>query len=147
MDGEAWEQVRASVRVGSELLSAGRGIPATRQAKFRVASVETSCLDVEVGETGFRIRLSAEVFDAVLDRLRTSGGALRVAATHSRDPLPGSVDEVVRESAGWRLASGGYVAAILEHAGIVEYVMKGRQKNVRLPGGKESDAAHGQQGR
>ncbi len=141
MAQSAWEQVRSSIRPVDKLLTPGRGLQRRRQAAFDVVSVDPASLTIAVGKTAFEIRLPAAVFNAVVESLSSDVRTLRVAATHSRDPLPGSVDEVVREAAGWRLASGGYVAAILEHAGVVEYVMMGQQKHVRLPAGQQSDSA------
>ncbi len=128
----AWEQVRRSVRARDQLWTPGRGIPPMRQAPFHIGRVTADGLTIEVGKSGFPAKLPALAFNAVIKQLGTHGRTLRVAATHSNEPLAGSVDKVVREALHKNFASGNYVAAILEHAGLVAYVMKGRQKHVVL---------------
>jgi len=127
----AWEQVRRSVRAGDQLWTPGRGIPPAGHVPFHIGQVTTGWLTIEVGKSGLTAKLPAVAFDAVLEHLRTHRRTLRVAAAHSNEPLAGSVDKVVREALDKNFASGNYVAAILEHAGLVEYVMKGRQKHIR----------------
>jgi len=129
---DVWKRVKESVKPGQELLTPGRGIPPVNQRPFWVRHVGRNFLTIEVGKSGFSAKVPVRAFEAVTEHLRTHIGTLRIAASHANQPLPGSVDEVVRRAAGWNLASGNYVAAILEHAGLVEYVMKGDQKHVAL---------------
>jgi len=132
MPPDAWQSVRRSVRVGDELLTPGRGIPPTRQAPFWVVEVRRDEVVIEIGPAGTRNRLPGEGFAAVVRHLKAGVGSPRIAAAHTTEPTPGSVDEVIRPYMRFDRALGNYVAAILQHAGLVDYVMKGRQKHVRL---------------
>lgn len=130
---DPWRLIRESVNAGDYLWTPGRGIPPAGAARFRVAAVHPDRLVIEVGKLGAPVSLPAGSFRETMHCLMAPAATLRVAAMHSNDPLPGSVDEVVRRATGTRPACGTYVAAILEHASLVEYVMEGRQKHIRQP--------------
>jgi len=131
-EGETWQRIGQSVEAGDRLFTPGRGIPPEGAVLFWVVRVDADRLVIKVGESEMAIRVPRRAFEEVMDRLSGPMTTLRIGAVHANRLLTGSVDEVVRRTAGTHLACGNYVAAILEHAGLVEYVLKGRQKHVRL---------------
>ena len=130
--GVVWHQVRQSVHDEDRLRTPGVGIPPSKQVPFWIGQVAQDYLTINVGKSRTRMKLPAEVFEEVVRHLRSHLGTLRAAALHTDAALEGSVDEVVRQVAGGKTARGNYVAAILEHTGLVESVMKSEQKHIKL---------------
>ena len=125
-----WTRITELLKPKTWLRTPGRGIPPKRQAKFLVESVTSNAVTILIGGSRTRNRLPATVFNAVVSALDSSR-LLRIAAVHNTVPTPNSVDEVVRTASGKQRAIGNYVAAILEHVGIVEYVMVKGQKSMQ----------------
>lgn len=117
-----------------ELKTPGRGIPPTRQATFSVGKIGSGFVTIVVGKGGYSWKIEKGVFELVDQHLTSvPTRSLRIAAIHDNVPLPNSVDELIREKYGTRYAAiGNYIAAILEKAGAVEYIMIGGQKHIRL---------------
>ncbi|MBN1842592.1 MAG: hypothetical protein JW883_09975 [Deltaproteobacteria bacterium] len=129
-----WNSIMSHLKPGQRLLTPGRGIPAIRQKPFFVVAVAPTYIGIEIGDSRTFNRLPKEMFDAI-DRLFRDNplGYLRVAAEHANVPTEKSVDEIARSAVHFNRAIGNYVAAILEEAGCVRYVMKGNRKCVERP--------------
>jgi len=129
-----WQLVLANIEEGMELKTPGRGIPPTRQATFSVGKIGSGFVTIVVGKGKYSWRIEKGVFELVDQHLTSAPTPfLRIAAIHGNVPLANSVDELIRDKYGTRYAAvGNYIAAILEKAGAVEYIMIGRQKHIRL---------------
>jgi hypothetical protein len=127
-----WNQVLRNITPG-QLMTPGRGIPPVRQKPFDVINITTNHIDIEIGASNTLNRLPQQMFDAVNDFFQNSPTSqLRIAAEHQVDPTPNSVDQVVRSLVHFPRAIGNYVAAILESAGCVRYVMVVYRKYIKL---------------
>ncbi len=128
-----WNVIVVNLKSGQQLLTPGRGIPATRQMSFIITGLTPTHIDIEIGKSRTPNRLPRAMFDAVDDHFRHNPqGYLRIAAEHADTPTADSVDEVVRAAVPFPRAIGNYVAAILEAAGCVRYFMNGGQKCIRI---------------
>jgi len=128
-----WKKVMANLNSGQQLLTPGRGIPASRQRPFIVTDISPSHIYIEIGNSRTPNRLPRAIFDAV-DAFfqRRPAGCLRIAAEHAVIPTQDSIDEVARAAVHFPRAIGNYVAAILEAANCVRYFMNGDQKCIRI---------------
>ncbi len=129
---KVWRTIRDSVQDDDELLTPGRGVPPTNQKRFRVGRIGQDFLRVDVGEGGHPIRMPANAFEAVVGRLRSAPASTPIGAIHEGAAAAGTVEATIREATGMRVSCASYLAAILEHAGVAEYVMEGHQKHIRL---------------
>ena len=128
-----WNNIKANLKPGQQLLTPGRGIPANRQRPFIITGVAPTHIDIEIGKSRTPNRLPRAMFDAVDTYFRNNpSGLLRIAAEHAVIPTEGSVDEVARAAVHFPRAIGNYVAAILEAVGCVRYFMNGDQKCIRI---------------
>mgnify|MGYP007002348687 CR=1 FL=1 len=128
-----WNNIKANLSPGQQLLTPGRGIPANRQRPFIITAVSPTHIDIEIGKSLTPNRLPRAMFDAVDHFFRSKpAGLLRIAAEHAVIPTQDSVDEVARAAVHFPRAIGNYVAAILEAAGCVRYFMNGDQKCIRI---------------
>jgi len=128
-----WNKVMANLSPGQQLLTPGRGIPASRQRPFIITGISQTHIDIEIGKSRTPNRLPRAVFDAIDAFFQCDpAGHLRIAAEHAVIPTQDSVDEVARAAVHFPRAIGNYVAAILEAAGCVRYFMNGNQKCIRI---------------
>lgn len=128
-----WNKVMANLRPGQQLLTPGRGIPASRQRPFIITAIAPTHIDIEIGKSRTHNRLPRVMFDAVDGYFqRNPTGHLRIAAEHAVTPTEDSVDQVARAAVHFPRAIGNYIAAILEAGGCVRYFMKGDQKCIMV---------------
>jgi hypothetical protein len=126
-----WELVLGKLNVGDELLTPGRGLQGSRRKSFKV--IIKSLLSIHIVSGNSTIPLERLCFDTVEKAFSENPLLwLRVAALHESEPFENSVDKLVRDATGSRLARGNYICSILEHCGLLRYSMRGNRKVVEL---------------
>jgi len=123
--GPVERAIRSSVTAGEPLKTpTGRG-------EFRVAQFGPDALVLLLGAKGAWTPLSWRALEDVPD-LRRGGGWIRVGSTFSVEAEPGTLDEHLKRYL--QRATAGWVAVVLERAGVVE-IDRARPARVRLRSG------------
>jgi hypothetical protein len=117
----AEQAIRATVTPGQRLPTP------TGRAEFEVGAIERDAIVLLLGAGRWRTRIPFAVLDEVVDSLSTSRWTL-VGAVHTMESADGTIEAIVKPAT--RRSAGNYVAALLEHAGLVEVVL--RPMRVRL---------------
>jgi len=126
-----WELVLEKIDVRDELYTPGRGPTGSRRKPFIIESIDPFEIIIASGKS--EIRLEKKCFDVIEEAFIANPFLwLRVAALHDNEPFEDSVDKVVREATGSKLARGNYICSILQHSGLVRYSMQGNKKGVEL---------------
>ncbi len=133
-----WDTVISTVASGDVLLTPGRGIPPVGRKPFKIITKTSSQLTIASGKS--KIRLEKVCFDAIEKAFDEKPYLwLRVASLHDNEPFENSVDQVIRQTTGSKLARGNYVCSILEYCGLALFSMRGNQKGIELAKQKLSD--------
>lgn len=122
-DGPVTRAIRASITPGQTLFT-----PAAR-APFSVQSVDEAGVVLLLGKGEHRVKLSWDCLEGVMPFMEAAGGDVRIGGQNDVEGLPGTLDEYLKTFTTTNTA--GWVAAVLEHAGVVE-VIDGRPMRVRV---------------
>ncbi len=127
-----WKVIFDKINTRDKLFTPGRGPEGARKKPFTILSKDLDSISILSGRSG--IRLEKECFEIVQRTFSDNPSIwLRIAAIRETEPLPNSVDELVRVVSGSQLARGNYISSILEYCGLVRYSMHGSKKGVELP--------------
>jgi hypothetical protein len=127
-----WEVILNRINIRDELFTPGRGTEGARKKPFTILSKDPERIIILSGK--FPIPVEKDCFEIVEKAFSDNPLLwLRVAALHDNEPFENSVDKLVRDATGSQLARGNYISSILEHCGLVRYVMRGNRKGVELP--------------
>ena len=114
-----------------ELIAPGailRTVP--KRAPFEVRELSERALVLLFGRMKTRTNISWSCLESTM-RLLTHGDWVEIRSVHDTTGVPGSLDGHLKSNGGPRRTVGGYVAAVLEAAGIVE-VDTSKPARVRL---------------
>jgi hypothetical protein len=129
-----WEVILDKMNVGDGLLTPGRGIEGARKKPFEILSKSQDKIVILSGR--FLITLEKECFETVEEEFSKNPLLwLRVASLHGNEPFENSVDKLIRERTGSKLARGNYICAILEHCGLARYEMRGNRRGIEVTPG------------
>ncbi len=126
-----WDLILEKIDIESKLYTPGKGLQGLRRKLFTILAIDSS--KIIIGSGTSRIPLEKKCFDAVENAFSNNTLLwLRVAALHDNEPFENSVDKLVRDVTGSKLARGNYISSILEYYGLVRYSMRGNRKGIEL---------------
>jgi len=125
-----WEVILDKINTRDKLFTPGRGPEGTRKKTFTILSKDMERIFILSGKSP--IPLEKDCFEIVEKAFCNNPTLwLRVAALHDNEPFENSVDKLVRDVTGSKLARGNYICSILEHCELVRYSMCGNRKGIK----------------
>ncbi|MFN0252729.1 MAG: hypothetical protein ACKV2T_37995 [Kofleriaceae bacterium] len=121
-EGPVTRAIRASLTPGQTLFTP------TARAPFRI-EFETEGVVLLLGKGEHRTRLSWDCLDGVVPFIASAGGNVRIGGLNDVEGNPGTLDEYLKGFTTTNTA--GWVAALLEAAGILELIDE-RPARVRI---------------
>jgi hypothetical protein len=116
--------IRARVRSGMTLRTPSRGKP------FEVERIDSRRVVLLLGAERTATPIAWECWEGIPDYLRSKGGQVDIGGQYKVAGNPGTLDAYLKPCA-WGRATAGWVAAVLEDAGVVD-IIRTRPARVRL---------------
>jgi hypothetical protein len=127
--------IKRHISAGQELLTPGRGLPATNQKPFTITKVDDSRIVFGFPSGPIFVRFSE--IDHAIRETRKAGGRVRIGGLKGWAD-PGTLQRFLQDAKGNPLQTASYVAPVLVECGIAEYTMEGRAKGLWLMEGSRS---------
>lgn len=121
--GPAEHAIRGTVRTGTVLTTPSRGAP------FTVSAIDSRGVVLLLGEQEAHTRLTWEVLEGTVDAL--GGDWMPIGSRYSTATVDGTLDGYLKRYI--KRATAGWVAALLEAAGVAE-IDRGRPARIRRCG-------------